>query len=114
MLRWLCNIKPEDRVPWHYIHERLRIYNLEKALRIRCMTWYRHAQRSDSWISKITDFEVAGKKRKGRRSKTWEDCVMKDLDVTGLKKVDTQGRNHWRAALWDYTSLHPPEGGNRH
>ena len=38
---------------------------------------------------------------------------MKDVDVTGLKKVDTQERNHWRAALRDYTSLHPPEGGKQ-
>ena len=58
---------------------RLRICNLEKALRIRCPTWYRHVQKYDSWISKITDFEIAGKKRKGRPSKTWEDRVMKDV-----------------------------------
>ena len=57
--------------PQPYICERLRLCNLERALLMRCLTWYRHIQRSDSWISKITDFEVAGKKIKGRPSKTW-------------------------------------------
>ena len=84
--------------------ERLRICNLVKGLRIWCLTWYGHVQRSDSWISKITDFEVAGKKRKGRPNKTSRDRVMKDLDVMGLKQADAQDCNCWRVALQHHAS----------
>ena len=65
------NERTEDRVCTSALCERLRICNLEKALRIWCLTWYGHVQRSNSWISKISDIEVAGKKRKVRPSKTW-------------------------------------------
>ena len=46
MLRWLYNIKPEVRVCTctSALYERLRICNLEKALQIRCLIWYRHVQ----------------------------------------------------------------------
>ena len=59
----------------------------------------------------LIEVEVTGKKRKGRPSKTWEGCLMKYVDVTGLKKADAEEHNCWIAALRHHASSHPPEGG---
>ena len=49
------------------------------------LSWFGHLEsRSvDDWVSAYRKVEVAGARCKGRKRKTWRECVHKDMKVLG-------------------------------
>ena len=55
-----------------------------KAVELR-LHWYGHKERRDGkhLLQKARDFEVAGKRRRGRQKQTMARCVKIDMDEFG-------------------------------
>ena len=99
MIRWMCNVRLEDRVNSNSLLSRLGIVNIQSALRFNRLRWYGHVERSDSSIKHVTEFVVDGKKGRGRPKKTWNDVITDDIKQWNLSTVDTGDRACWRKAL---------------
>ena len=60
--------------------------------------WYGHVLRSDddSVLRVALNFEVTGKRKRGRPKKTWKKHVKEEIEKIGLKKEDAPRRDKWR------------------
>ena len=62
--------------------------------------WYGHVLRrdNDSVLRVALDLEVSGKKKRGRRKKTWKKQVEEETEKIGLKKEDALRKvERWNA-----------------
>ena len=71
------------------------VVQMAKANGVR---WYGHVLRSDDGhvLRKALEFEVKGKRRRGRPRKTWRSQVEKESKSVGLEKEDALNRVRWR------------------
>ena len=99
MLRWLCCLKPEDNKGLDSIYEELEIPSLEVSLQARRLSWYGHVQRSDGWIKRCTDMDIAGTAPRGRPRKTWSSTLRKDLSDCGLDPAAAGDRTVWKSSV---------------
>ena len=63
------------------------VFQMAKANGVR---WYGHVLRRDNGhvMRKALEFEVKGKRKRGRQRKTWKMQVEKESKSVGLKKED--------------------------
>ena len=63
------------------------VFQVAKANGVR---WYGHVLRRDDGyvLRKVFEFEVKGKRRRGRPKKTWKMQVEKESKSVGLEKED--------------------------
>ena len=54
----------------------------------------------DDWVSACRKVEVAGARCKGRKRKTWYECVEDDMKVLGFQPGWTVFRDMWRDFIW--------------
>ena len=75
--------------------------SIEIALRCGRLRWYGHVQRidPDKWPRKVDKAIVTGNNPRGRRRKTWLQCIKKDLAVKGLDVSLVQNRMAWCLAI---------------
>ena len=52
------------------------------------------------WVSACRKVEVVGARCKGRKRKTWKECVYKDMKVFGLHPEWAVFRDVWRNFIW--------------
>ena len=45
------------------------------------------------------DYEIDGKRPRGRPEKTWKNSVEKDMVARGLSRGDAMDRERWRAGV---------------
>ena len=50
-------------------------------------------------LRKALEFEVKGKRKQGRRKKTWKMQVDKESKSVGLEKEDALNRARWRVGI---------------
>ena len=64
--------------------------------------WYGHVLRRDNGIvlRRALDFEVAGRRRRGRPIMSWKRQVIEHADQIGLKKEDAIDRTKWRDGVY--------------
>ena len=43
MIRWICSVKPHDKIPMETLYTKLRIQEVAVALRTKRLRWYGHA-----------------------------------------------------------------------
>ena len=62
--------------------------------KVNGVRWYRHVLRRDDGhiLRKVLEFEVKGKKKRGRPKKTWKMQVEKESKTVGLEKIDAMNR----------------------
>ena len=53
----------------------------------------------DTWPRKVDKTIVTGHNPRGRRRKTWLQCIQKDLAVKGLVALLVHNTNAWRRAI---------------
>ena len=63
--------------------------------------WYGHVLRRDDEhvLRKALEFDVRGKRKRGRPKKTWKKQVEKESKSLGLEKKDAMNRARWRAGF---------------
>ena len=74
------------------------VVQMAKANGVR---WYGHALRRDDGhvLRKALEFEVKGKRKRGRPKKTWKTQVEKERKSVGLEKKDVMNRARWRVGV---------------
>ena len=65
------------------------------------VTWYGHVLRRDDGhvLRKASEFEVKGKRKRGRPKKTWKTQVEKESKSVDLEKKDAMNRARWRVGV---------------
>jgi len=103
VVRWMCGVKLQDRVPSRGLRERLRLDDIILVLQENRLKWYGNVLRKqdNDWVKKCMEYEVEGARPKGRPMKTWREIVEKDCQVRKLNKEDTMDCNRWRKQTRD-------------
>ena len=78
MIRWICNVRLDDRVSSDSLLRKLGINSLGTFLRYNRLSWHGHVERSHSWIKHCTEMKAEGRRGKGRPRKTWLETVNQD------------------------------------
>ena len=99
IIRWICKVKIRDKISSNSLLNKLCLKNLNVTLRTNRLRRFGHVCRSDGWIKKFTQHEVAGKKERGLPRNTWQHCVNCDIKFLKLSKDLTSNHNAWREAL---------------
>ena len=55
-------------------------------------------------LRKALEFEMKGKRKRGRTRKTWRSQVEKERKSVGLKKEDAKNRARWRVGVVEIAS----------
>jgi len=77
MVRCVCGVKLQDRIPSKGLRERLGLDDIILVLQQNRLRWYRHVLRKEDndWVKKCMKYEVEGAMRRGRPMKTWREIV---------------------------------------
>ena len=62
MLRWMCNIRPEDRISAEERRTGLKLKSMRECLQHKKLKWFDHLVRKEdsAWSSKYKTFKVSG------------------------------------------------------
>jgi len=103
MVRWMCGIKLQDRVPSKRLRGRLGLDDIISVLQQEKLRWYGHVlQKEDNdWVKKCVEYEVEGARPKGRPQKTWREIVEKDCQARKLNREDAMDHRRWRMQIRD-------------
>ena len=105
MVRWMCGIKLQDRVPSKELTEtrirRLGLDDIILVLQQNRLRWYGHVLRKEDkyWVKKCMEYEVEGARPRGRPKKTWREIVEKDCKACGLNREYTMDHSRWRKQI---------------
>jgi len=86
MVRWMCGVTLKDRKSSDELLGRLGVEDVVEVVRRGRLLWFGHVERKsqDDWVKMCRDLVVEGTRRKGRRRKTWQECVNEDMKRMGL------------------------------
>jgi len=75
LIRWMCGINLQDRLPSKGLRERLGSDDIISVLQQNRLRWYGHVLRKEDndWVKKCVKHEAKGAKPRGRPKKTWRD-----------------------------------------
>ena len=73
MVRWMCGVKVQGRVPSKELRETLGLGNIILVLKQNRLRWYGHVLRKEDndWVKKCMEYEVEGARPRGRPKKSW-------------------------------------------
>ena len=102
MVRWMCSVSLKDRKRSVDLYSLLGVQSVEVVVRRGRLRWFGHLERrsADDWVSACRRVEVAGMSCKGRKRKTWKECVDDDMKVLGLHPEWAISRDMWRNFIW--------------
>ena len=102
MMRAMCGVKLMDRKKSDELMEMLglegRVEQLAKANGVR---WYGHVLRreEDHVLRKALEFEVIGRRKRGRPKKKWRERMVEECERVGLRERDALNRARWREGV---------------
>ena len=101
MVRWMCGVKLQDRVPSKELIGRLELQDIISVLQRNRLRWYGHVlwKEDNDWVKKCMDYEVEGTRPRGRPKKTWREIVEKNCRAHGLNTEDAMDRSRWRKQI---------------
>jgi len=72
MVRWMCDMKLQDRVQSKGLRERLGLDNMISVLQQNRLRWYWHVlwKEDNDWVKKCVEYEVKGAGPRGRPKRT--------------------------------------------
>jgi len=98
MVRCMCGVKLQDRVPSKVLKERLGLDDIISVLQQSMLQWYGHVlQKEDNdWVKKCMEYEMEVARPRGRPMKTWKEIVEKDCQARKLNSGDAMDHSRWR------------------
>jgi len=103
MVRWMCGVRLQDRVPSKGLRERLGLDDIISVLQQNRLQWYGHVLRKEDndWVKNVWSMEgrVPGQEVDQRKpgERLWE----KDSQACKLNREDAMDRNSWRKQIRD-------------
>ena len=85
MVRWMCGVKLQDRIPSKGLRERLELDDIISILQQNRLEWYGpvlQKEDNDYWVKTCMEYEVKGARPRGRLKRTWREVVQKRLPCT--------------------------------
>jgi len=79
MVRWICGVKLQDRVPSKGLRESFRWHNLGTTAKQVVMVWACAAKWRHDWVKKWMVYEVEVARPRGRPKKIWREIVEKTV-----------------------------------
>jgi len=103
MVRWMCGIKLQDRVPSKGLKRRLGLDDIILVLEKNRLQWHGHVLQNEDndWVKKCMEYEVEGARPRGRPKKTWRKIVEKDCWARKLNREDAMDYSRWRKQIRD-------------
>ena len=101
MVRWMCGVKLQDRVPSKELRGRLGLDDIISVLRQNRLQWYGRVLRKEDndWVKKCMEYEVEDARPRGRPKKTWIEIVEKDCKAHVLNTEDAMDSSRWRKQI---------------
>ncbi|XP_068224318.1 uncharacterized protein [Palaemon carinicauda] len=101
MLRWIFGVTKEERIKNYYLRESTKVLEISKKVqegRLRC--YGDLMRRDEDHVGRHTmEMEVQGRRRRGRPSKRWRDCVRGNLKEKGVDEAEAQNRKRWKRPI---------------
>jgi len=68
MVRWMCGIELQDRVPSKGLRDRLGLDYIISVLQHNRLRWYGHVlwKEDNNWVKKCIEYEVEGARPRAR------------------------------------------------
>ena len=81
MVRWMCGVSLKDRKHSMDLYSLLGVQSVADVVKRGRLRWFGHLERGsmDDCVSVCRKGEVAGARCKGRKKKTWKECVDDDM-----------------------------------
>ena len=102
MARAMCGAKLMAKKRTEDLMEMLGLKEtVVQMAKVNGVRWYGHVLRRDDghFLTKALEFEVKGKRKRGRPKKTWKTQVEKESKSVGLEKKDAMNRARWRVGV---------------
>ncbi|VDP54822.1 unnamed protein product [Heligmosomoides polygyrus] len=98
ILRWTAGVTHMDRVRNDAIRQKFGVAPIADKMREARLRWYGHVLRGkEDSVRKIgLNFEVIGKRPRGRPKQRWLDTLHADLKITGVYPDLALDRERWR------------------
>ncbi|VDP27944.1 unnamed protein product [Heligmosomoides polygyrus] len=98
MLRWTAEVTRMDRIRNDVIWQKFAVAPIAYKMRAAHLRWYGHVLRGkEDSVRKIGfNFEVIGKRPRGRPKQRWADTLHMNLKVAGVHPDLTLDRERWR------------------
>ncbi|EYC32407.1 hypothetical protein Y032_0003g1555 [Ancylostoma ceylanicum] len=98
MLRWASGITRLDHIRNEDIRKRYGLAPIQEKMREQRLRWLGHVLRaSEQSVEKIAyEFEVSGKRPRGRPKQRWTDTLRNDLKIVSLHPDQAHERSKWR------------------
>ena len=73
MVRWICGVKLQDRVPSKGLRSRLGLDDITSVLQQNRLRWYGHVlqKENNDWVKKCMEYEDEDARLRSRPKKTW-------------------------------------------
>jgi hypothetical protein len=99
MIRWMTGVSLREKKTSVELRARIGLKPVREVVRGNRLRWLGHVLRKDpgDWVQKFMDYEVEGKRPRGRPKKTWKDLVEKVV-ARGLSRGDAMDKEKWREA----------------
>ncbi|VDO70679.1 unnamed protein product [Heligmosomoides polygyrus] len=98
MLRWTAGVTRMDRIRNDAIRQKFGVAPIADKMREARLLWYGHVLRGkEDSVRKIgLNFEVIGKRPRGRPKQRWADTLHTDMKVAGVHLELALDRERWR------------------
>ena len=74
---------------------------LDRLAGARGVRWYVLRRDNDEMLRRVLNFELVGKRGRGRPIMTWKRQVEEHIDKIGRKKEDVTDRTKWRNDVYE-------------
>ena len=90
-----------DRRSSKSLMEMLGLEDIEVVARASAVRWYGHVLRREEGniLRNALDFEVVGRRKRGRPKSTWKKKVQEEVKKIGLVEMDELDRATWRKGI---------------
>ena len=101
MLRYMANIRWEDRISNEEVLHKCRLQEISSVLRKQRLRWFGHVKRMEenSILRRAMNLQLNGRKPVGRPKKTWQACIKEDLTVLNISEEAAYDRVKWRGLI---------------
>ena len=81
MNKWLCNVRPEDRISAEELRTRVKLKSMRECLQGRRLQWFCHLETVEESFPR------------GRPSKAWNVVIRNDVKRSRVNKEPAKDRN---------------------
>ena len=99
MVRWMCNIRPEEKLSAEELKTEFKLNSMRDCLLDRRLQWFGYTERMEgsAWSSKCRTFKIIGSFPRGQPRKTDEnrqnEVIRSDMKIRKVSKAIDKERN---------------------